>query len=41
MKKRDKKQQSKLHKISLKRALYEKARRQKFLASKNKNTAEQ
>ncbi|HSX34552.1 MAG TPA: hypothetical protein VLF62_02825 [Candidatus Saccharimonadales bacterium] len=38
MKKRDKTKQNKLEKIALKRALYEKARRQKFLASKNKTT---
>jgi hypothetical protein len=36
MKKRDKRQQAKLEKITLKRAQYEKARRQKFLAAKNK-----
>jgi hypothetical protein len=34
MKKRDKKQQAKIEKISLKRALYEKARRQKVVAAR-------
>jgi hypothetical protein len=34
MKKRDKRQQNKIQKIALKRAQYEKARRQKFLATK-------
>jgi hypothetical protein len=36
MKKRDKKKQSKIEKISTKRALYEKARKQKLVAAKNK-----
>jgi hypothetical protein len=36
MKKRDKKQQDKLQKRTTKRALYEKARRQKYAAAKNK-----
>jgi len=40
MKKRDKRQQNKLQKLTLKRALYEKARRKKFLAVKNKNVTE-
>ncbi len=35
MKKRDKKQQAKLQKITLKRALYEKARKKKIKASKS------
>jgi hypothetical protein len=34
MKKRDKRQQAKLEKISLKRALYVKARKQKIAAAK-------
>jgi hypothetical protein len=41
MKKRDKRQQNKIQKITLKRAQYEKARRQKFVAAKNKTAAEQ
>jgi hypothetical protein len=36
MKKRDKKQHAKLQKLAIKRALYEKARRQKYVAAKNK-----
>lgn len=36
MKKRDKRKQAKLQKISLKRALYEKARKQKLASAKNK-----
>jgi len=34
MKKRDKREQAKLKKIAVKRRLYEKARRKKFVASK-------
>jgi len=36
MKKRDKRQQNKIQKITLQRALYEKARKQKIAAAKNK-----
>jgi hypothetical protein len=36
MKKRDKREQDKLQKRTLKRALYEKARKQKRAAAKNK-----
>jgi len=39
MKKRDKKKQNKLEKIATKRALYEKARKRAFKASKNKPAA--
>ena len=35
MKKRDKKQQAKIQKLTTKRALYEKARKQKNAAAKN------
>jgi hypothetical protein len=37
MKKRDKKQQAKIQKITTKRALYEKARKQKIARAKNKS----
>jgi hypothetical protein len=37
MKKRDKKQQDKIHKITTKRALYEKARKQKIALAKRKS----
>jgi len=40
MKKRDKRQQNKIQKIALKRAQYEKTRRRKFVAAKNKIVAE-
>jgi len=36
MKKRDKKQQAKIEKITAKRAAYEKARKRKIIAAKNK-----
>lgn len=39
MKKRNKQQQNKIQKIALKRAQYEKARRQKFVAAQNKTVA--
>jgi len=39
MKKRDKQKQARLEKITTKRAVYEKARRKKVLAAKNKQAS--